>query len=485
MSEIEYPTGPRRAVQGAEIDLPAFDLALLEGLDRFGLPTQGILVPVRQREGVIAQIPEILETIPLVQRASSAYLSKFVAAVAAGLFDAALNYLWDETISNVRSRAADYDLNYFFDQAAQPGSDLRSKLHVADDLRLIDDQKLLLAANRIGLISDIGLQQLDLVRYMRNHASAAHPNQATLRAQQLLGYLDACIAEVLTLEPTPTVLEVRRLLANIKSGPIVVANLGATSNAIENLVQEQADNLAMGLFGIYTRPGAETFVLENIRQVLPHLWSAISVETKEQFGVKTFRFEANQENEEARSAREFLETVDGLQYLPDDLRVPIIDAALEALLDAHRSWSNFAAEGPPVRELRRLVGEPANVPRAIQQKYVTVLVYVFLTNGSGVSWSASPVYEELISEFSTREASFALNSITNDTIANRLHQRLSRQQFHELLNLLDHKVVTGARRDLFDALKHMPVDELAKASKDKKILRLLSEAKRVKSTTRL
>jgi len=433
----------------------------------------------------MAQFPAVLETLARGKRAESAYLSKFLAAVAAGLFDAALNYLWDETVQSVRTRAAEYDLNYFFDQAAQPGSDLRNKLHAEEDLRLIDDQKLLVAANRIGLISDIGLQQLDLVRYMRNHASAAHPNQASLRAQQLLGYLDACIEEVINLEPSPAVIEVRRLLVNIKTTPVDNDGVGSTALAFDDLLQDQADNLAMGFFGIYTRPGAETFVLENVRLLLPHLWPSVSEETKKQFGVKALRFSVNQQNDESLLAREFLETVEGLQYLPDNLRIPIIDAALEALLDAHRGWSNFAAEGPPVRELKRLVGESPDVPRSIQEKYVTALVYAFLTNGSGVSWAADPTYRELISRFTTREASFALNSITNPTVANRLYQPLSRTKFRELLELLDHKIVSGARRDLYLALRNTPEAQLAKASTSPAILRLLSEAKRVKSTTRL
>ena len=43
-------------------------------------------------------------------------------------------------------------------------------------LSQIDDYKLLEAANKIKLVSDIGFKQLIHINYMRNHASAAHPN---------------------------------------------------------------------------------------------------------------------------------------------------------------------------------------------------------------------------------------------------------------------------------------------------------------------
>lgn len=474
-----------RRDNSGELDLPSFETAILGEIEALGLPSEGILVPVRQRVGVLNQMGDVLEPVDVAARSKSAYLSKFMAAVAAGLFDAALNYLWDETVSSVRAKAAAYDLNYFFDQASPPGSELRSKLQGPDDMRLIDDQKLLLAANRIGLISDLGLQQLDLVRYMRNHASAAHPNHVTLRAPQLVGYLDACINEVINLPLAPSVLQVRLLLTKIKAAPIEQSTAAVTGGGFEEMPREQADNLALGLFGIYTRPGADTYVLENIRLLLPYLWDHVSEEARKQFGTKARGFGVNQQVDESALAYEFLESVGGQSYLPDDLRIPAIDAALDAVLAAHHSWSNFAAEGPPVRELGRLVGDEPKVPRAIQEKYATVLVYVFLTNGSGVSWSADPAYRELIGKFTTRESAFALNSITNRAVVNRLHSSLAKEKFKELLAILNLKVVSGARRDLYDALVAWPEADLDAAPTAPRIKRLLSEARRVRSTTRL
>lgn len=41
----------------------------------------------------------------------------------------------------------------------------------------LDDSELIQGADKIGLISDLGFRHLDYVKYMRNRASAAHPNQ--------------------------------------------------------------------------------------------------------------------------------------------------------------------------------------------------------------------------------------------------------------------------------------------------------------------
>lgn len=58
-----------------------------------------------------------------------------------GLFDAALNYLWDETINEIRKPVIQYDVSYFYDNCAV-GEDKRRKLVGSDDITKIDDAEL-------------------------------------------------------------------------------------------------------------------------------------------------------------------------------------------------------------------------------------------------------------------------------------------------------------------------------------------------------
>ncbi|WP_146758876.1 hypothetical protein [Micromonospora noduli] len=467
----------RRGASGA-IDLQGFEERLLERIGDLGLPTNDILVPVRQRTNVLSGVEAALEPLDGEQRRDSVYLSKFLAAVAAGLFDAALNYLWDETIGEMRRRVAAYDLAYFFDLAVGPTSDRRKKLSSADDLSKVEDQELVLAANRMGLLSDTGLQQLDLVRYMRNHASAAHPNQVQLRALQLLSYLEVCIAEVMTLQPDDLVVEIKKLLANIKTTKLEAEDAIVIAATFDKLQDEQADNLGNGLFGIYTRLNADDQTRENIRLLLPELWPQLREETRRQFGVKAGRYRINHQQAEYQLARELLDAVDASSYLPDELRSPEIDAALDALVAAHLGYNNFTAEGPPAGQLSLLVGDPPAVPSAIRRKYVKTVVYVFLTNGYGESWAAKSTYKQLIEAFTPSEARHALGLFTDKDIINRLHQDRSDRKFHDLLTMIDKKIVGRTRRLLLDALAAIPKGQLHAAHNDKKIMNLYKEAQR-------
>jgi hypothetical protein len=83
-----------------DVQLQDFENGMLETIGMLGLPTKDILVPVPERVNVFRNVEHVLNQIESSdQKARSIYLSKFLAAVSGGLFDAALNYLWDEMMN--------------------------------------------------------------------------------------------------------------------------------------------------------------------------------------------------------------------------------------------------------------------------------------------------------------------------------------------------------------------------------------------------
>lgn len=445
-----------------------FETSLMGSLHSVGLPSTGVLIEVPQRARVFDNIEQSLSLLPEQVLQRSMYLSKFLAAVAAGLFDAALNYLWDETIGELRRRVAAYDLSYFYDLAVGAASDNRKHLSSEEDLPKVTDYDLIQAANKIGLVSDVGYHQLDVVRYMRNHASAAHPNQNDIRAMQLLNFLETCIIEVMTLPQNAVVVEIKKLLSNIKTSTLTKSDSVAIGITLDRLPPDQADNLANGLFGIYTRTETETSARENIRLLMPSLWQHTSEDVRSQFGIKTLRFTVNQENQRAAWAKELLDTVDGTKYLPEELRTSSIDQALDDLLTAHTGWNNFSTEVVPARILRSIVGTPPNIPAANEKRYVHDLVYVFLTNGHGVSHSANTIYVELLQGMTPEQSRTALLTFTDTRIASQLQTAIAQKKFRELLTILETKLIGRRAKQLHQTLSSFP-GNYSQARHDSKI----------------
>lgn len=462
MSEL-VPVEPPRPPATIEQQLAAFEDGLLGALDVLGLPTEGVIVGFDQRQRAFRNFPDAVALLDVADRGRAMYLSKFLAAIGAGLFDAALNYLWDETIAELRRRIVGYDLAYFFDIAV-PSPDRRKSLKDESDLQRVEDQELIRAAREIGLISDIGYQQLDLIRYMRNYASAAHPNQNDITALQLMGWVETCIKEVITLPESTTVAETRRLLTNVRAGQIVKANAAATSQFFRDLPQAQADNIGAGLFGIYVDASSSEPARDGVRLLLPIIWPRLSEGQRQQLGARYGRFVANGDADQANLARELLDVVGASAYLPDPVRVAELSVAIEDLLMAHRGFNNFYNEPGPARRLNQLAGE--RVPPAVALPYVAALVEVFLTNGNGVAWNADPEYQEMITRFTPDEAELALQQLVAPTVASQLRWDLGREKLAELLDLLDPKATRSAVRELLEAIRAFtgPASEMAKDS---------------------
>lgn len=446
----EGTSGALERRPGADIahSLTANEATVLAEVGAIGLPTDGVLVPVEERRRLFLNLEDALTHLDAEGRARSLYLSKFVMAVAAGLFDAALNYLWDETIRELRRRVVNYDLAYFFDIAVT-SPERRKKLQGVDDLALVDDSELVRATALMGLVSDAGHKQLELVRYMRNFASAAHPNQNELTGLQLTGFLETCIREVITLPESNVVAEVRKLLANIKSTTMDSGEARATATFFTDLPTPQADNLGRGLFGIYVDPNSLVQTRDNVRLLMPLLWPHLTVDIKRGFGVRYGRFVANHDQQQAEMAREILDLVDAQSYLPESVRVTELDQAIDALTAAHQAMNNFYTEPGLARTVQTLVGTDP-VPVAVQTKYVLTVVNLFLGRGSGVAWNADPIYRDLIMAFSPDEARIALLSFQDREISGKLQLAGPTSKYFEMLDLLKPKFSDAAARELLD-----------------------------------
>lgn len=435
--------------------LAEFEANLVMYLKNLALPSEGICVSMEQRGIVVSNLANVINQLEPEQKASAAYISKFVAAVASGLFDAALSYLWDETIINLRVRVAQYDLVYFYDNAVQ-NQNKRKTLQTQEDLVKLDDSELINGSRSLGLISELGFRHLDHIRFMRNWVSAAHPNHNEVTGFQLLSMLETCIREVISLPISNAAVEIQRLLRNIRQQAIDESSAREIATFFGTLSATQANNLAMGFFGIYTREDSAPQSRQNVALLAPHLWQLVEESIRQQFGIRYANYAAHGEVEQRDLSREFLDLVGGSSYIPDDLRSVEISIALENLLLVHRSFNNFYTEPPLARELQRLVGELGHLPSTIENEYIHGLVELFLSNGSGIAWNADPIYRDLLRQLSPRQAIIAAMSFTDERISSRLQFNVCRTQYMELLTLLEQNVATPAQKELIDVIRNYP-----------------------------
>jgi len=433
-----------------DVQLRDFEGGLVSFLEQHNLPSTGIFVGVPERLNVFKNLEGVIVQIDQREKQQSLYLSKFIAGVASGLFDAALNYLWDETILQIRKRIVQYDLEYFYDNAVN--GEKRKRLKDESDLPKVDDYELIKGSKEIGLISELGFKHLEYINYMRNWASAAHPNQNEITGLQLISWLETCVKEVISLPISNITIQIKQLLAGVKSTTISNGEAQEIAVFYTNLTQEQANNLVSGFFGIYTKPDTDSQTLQNINKLLPLIWDRIDEDTRDTFGLKYANFVANNYQHERKLSREFLQIVNGESYIPDDLRVLEIETAIDNLLSAHRRFNNFYNEPPFAKQLSRIIGDPPKVPKTINRTYVYALVESFLTNGNGITGGAETIYIDLLSKLNSLQANIAVLSFNDTQISSKLQFNLCQRKFRELIELMKPIVTTPAIKDLIEKI---------------------------------
>lgn len=436
------------------------------------LPIENIFSTIPQRAAVINNIPMAVSYLDTQSREKANYISKFIAATSAGLFDAALNYLWNETVNELRKRVSQYDIIYFFDVAVE-SENKKKDLKSETDLSKITDSELIHGAKEIGLISEIGFRHLDHIKYMRNWASAAHPNQVEITGLQLISWLETCIKEVISLPLSEITMEIKKLLVNIKSSSLNETEAKRIGLFFDGLTEEQVGNLLSGFFGLYVRKNSNVTIRENVMLLLPHLWIFAEEESKFSIGMKYGKLVANGDLEEENLAKEFLEIVDGRSYIPTKILLTEIDTVIDQLLVSHRTSNNFYSEPVIARELSRLVGLDNKdiIESPLREKYVYCLVECFITNAYGIAWNADPIYIELLNQLDSTTALLAVLSITDSTINSMLQFPLCVTKYRELLSIMKKKITSKPALELVELIEEFkgPLEKIESDSKFQKI----------------
>ena len=399
-----------------------FTGALVAYLGDLGLPTQNVLVPTGERQRVIANLPGVIALIDHAKRGEALYLSKFIAACGAGLFDAALNFVWDETVVNLRKKVARFDLDYFYDSVVTDPS-RRSKLRDETDLTKIEEWELIRGCHLTGILSDIGFRHLDYIRDMRNWASAAHPNQNELSGLQLISWLETCIREVIAKEPEAAAIEVKRFLSSIRNSNLTEQDAQHIRSGMEHLPADIVRSLLRTLFGMYTGDNATTQVRSNIKLIARKCWDLAPEDARYECGLRFSTFAANGEVTRRTAANEFLTGIEGLGYLPPDTLAVEMAERVTALYNAHSAFNNFYNEPAHAKNLLSYVPATGRIPEAIRRSYVKTLIMAKIGNGYGVSVMAIQYYDAMIGRFTEEEFKELVKLPTDREFAARLSLR--------------------------------------------------------------
>ncbi len=370
-----------------------------------GLPTQNVLATNNEKTILFSNFANAIQLLPLDIKEKSEYLTKFIVASAVGLFDGALNFLWDEIVKTLRKKIIAYDLLYFYSVAEQQNSKYKN-LNKEEDLSYISDFDLLCILKRIGLIDDMSFKVLENINYLRNNASAAHPNTNELSGLKLSSLLEDGIRYAILIEPNTSTVTIKKLFNNILTSKIPTSDYDLISEELLKIENNRLNDFAKSIFGLYCDLDSTEVIQTNIIQISKRIWNSLSEETKYEIGSKFGFYRKNGDVKQKDRVQYFLETVGGINYKDSDSIVSDMLDLLNQLKSVHFGINNFYNEYSYAKEIEQLIPN-TGIPGSIRKTFVTIICLCYIGNGlgfrDGVDESAFVIYDRMVENFGNDE----------------------------------------------------------------------------------
>ncbi|WP_341304275.1 hypothetical protein [Pseudomonas sp. TMP25] len=427
-----------------------------EYLAYLGLPTENIIAALPERQIIENNLPAFIESLPAEVKRDARYLSKFVAGAAIGLFDASLNYVWNEVVLNLREKVVLYGLDMFFDAAV--GGGRRELYSTEEDLSGLKDNTLINTCRKLELISDIVYTKLNHILTMRNDIGASHPNSYSINAFELLGWLQTCVQDILNDKPSASAIQIKSFIENLKKSTAVLdeATIKSMERPLNELSLQNTDNLLNSIFGIYTADATSNIVRKNISLFAPHIWNKSSDNVKYKLGISIDGYKNNLHNEKHTLGVEFFTFCDGNRYQSLDSKIISLDGHADDLLEARYAWDNFYNEPPHMRKILSFLKTESDIPVERIQKLIKIVLICRIGKGIpynlGVSSAGKPLYDMFLGMLGDQNIINVLIAMHSNEVRVNLDNKYCQAHMASVLNILKANARSERIQEILDFL---------------------------------
>ena len=429
---------------GPPVKLP--DVASLSGnmldqlTDALGVD-RSVVALDHQIEHAWSQLPRLIQRIPPQLRDEK--IVKACIAVASGLFDSAINYIWNAAIVELREKFRRFGLHVI-----PPILDDKS----FDEASLVDlkDAELLDLCLKLNLISDQDFFFLDQCRATRNSYSVAHPADGDVDEDEVLNFLSRCQKHALSSAQNPKGVDTKALLTALKVARFKKGQLEEWDKRIRGTFDAQRELIFGMLHGVYCDPDSGEEARVNALAICEAFSGEFMPKTQSSLVDRHQDYRAKGDEKRYTASQRFFEKLRLLSLLGEAEIHSVVTSASRNLLSVHNDWNNFHNEPPFAQRLAQLTKD-IGVPVSAQAVFVEAVVTCGIGNTYGVSHAALPSYHSMVKSFSPNEIKIMLELPSKTaTVAGRIKcSAACKKRFKQLVGLLDKSSVPTRARAAF------------------------------------
>ncbi len=396
-------------------------------LESFGLP-RDVIASNDEIECAWRELPREISRIPFELRDS--LIARMCIATSVGLFDGAINYMWNAVVLNLRARVKSFGLGYV--------SQLLNKKFEEADLYDLMDSELLDLCHKLELLSEDGYFFLDQCRDIRNNFSSAHPSIAQIDDRELITFISRCCKHGISSDYALQGINITDFIDTVKASKLSQDALESWLEKIENTFPAQRSLLIPMLHGLYCDPTSKEPVRINALTICQQTKPLFSNEIESTLIEQHSKYVSKGDEERTKASRLFFQYMGLLGLLTNAERHSIVRNACASLYNVHQGFNNFYNEPPFANHLYEIT-QSTSVPGSAKEEFVQTVITCYVGNPYGVSNAAVPYYKLMIENFSPKEIEYMLNITKGKSIvANRIADfSRCKQRYIQALELID------------------------------------------------
>lgn len=389
-------------------------------------------------------LPRELREIPPALRGE--LIARMCVAVSAGLFDGAMNYIWNAAILQLRNKIRNFGLPIVA-QILQ--TDFEEK-HLLD----LQDSRLLELCLKLNLVDEDGYFFLDQCRDIRNNFSAAHPTIGAVNDREFTTFLNRCIRYALAEASSPKGVDISSFISAVKGARFNSTQSGVWVLRLSETHSAQRQLLIGMVHGIYCDPNTSEPSRLNALDICSALKNSFAADLRSDLVNKHSEYAARGDEARHAASIQFFEKLGLLILLNETEQHAVFSKAIERLWNVHNEMNNFYNEPPFADRLLELSRQGA-VPETVQERFVQVVLCCNVGNGYGVCRAAVPSYQQMIRAFSPREIATMIRlGASKDNMLGMLvaFTRSCRERFKACLALVDSASVPSGVRTAYEQM---------------------------------
>lgn len=432
-------------IKNDAIMLPALPSTIMPGINQLvaslGIP-RDVLASDEEIQYAWQNLPREIKDIPNDIRGE--LIARMCVAVSTGLFDGAINYIWNASILKLREDIRQFGLPVV--------RQILQKKFEEKDLLDLQDSQLLDLCLKLNLISEDGFFFLGQCRSIRNNFSAAHPTMGKINDREFTTFLNRCVKYALSNTGIPRGVEIPAFITAIKASRYTDGQCMEWVERIRSTHEAQRELLFGTVHGIYCDPTSQEHARLNSLDLCNLYKGEMSSNILSEFINRHSEYLAQGDDIRHTMSQQLFEKLELVNLLNESEQHNIFSKAINHLWITHQGMNNFYNE-PPFAERLLTLSKNTSIPNTVKENFVRVVAGCYIGNGFGVSHAAEDYYVAMIRNFTPKEIGELIKLPGSNTTVSRLinSDQGCKSRYKKALQLIDENSIPNSLENDFRA----------------------------------